>query len=316
MNKKFGITGVGGYVAPKHLKAILETGNVLTTALDITDSVGLLDSYFPEVDFFNEPERFDRHLEKLYRKGEGIDYLSICSPNYLHDAHIRMGLRTGAHAICEKPLVLNPWNLDFLEELEQESGKRVYTILQLRVHPALIALKEKMEKTGTSDKKEINLTYITSRGPWYLRSWKGNLEKSGGLASNIGIHFFDMLIWMFGQAESIEVHINEEKVVSGFLNLERARVKWFLSIDKNMLPEDVKKAGQMTYRSITVDKEEIEFSGGFTNLHTLVYESILKGEGFGITEARDSIEIIQNIRTATVKPEKENMHEKLIELNR
>lgn len=297
----FALTGAAGYITPRHLEAIEKTGNTLVAALDPHDSVGILDRYFPHADFFTEPERFDRHLDKLKRLGEKnrVHYLTVCSPNYLHDAHIRMALRVGADAICEKPLVLNPWNLDSLQELEQETGQKVYTILQLRVHPSIIALKKKFsDLQHTSKKKEIELTYITSRGNWYLHSWKGDMKKSGGLATNIGIHFFDMLMWIFGNPETNEVHVATEDKVSGYLELEHARIKWFLSIDKHDLPEDIKKKGQPTFRSIKIDDESLEFSGGFTDLHTRVYEETLAGRGFGLEDARPSIEIVHDIRHA------------------
>ena len=301
--KRFALIGAAGYIAPRHMKAIKDTGNVLLAALDKCDSVGIIDSYFPEADFFTEFERFDRHIDKLRRKGEKIDYVSICSPNYLHDAHIRFALRSGADAICEKPLVLNPWNLDALEEIEEESGHRVYNVLQLRVHPSIIELKEKIdEEYRTRDKKyNIDLTYITSRGKWYFISWKGDIAKSGGVATNIGIHFFDMLMWIFGSVQHSEVHYSEPlRKMAGYIELERAHVRWFLSVDYNDLPEDIKQKGQRTYRSITVDGEEIEFSGGFMDLHTVVYKDILEGGGFGIKEARPSIELVYQIRN--IKP--------------
>jgi UDP-N-acetyl-2-amino-2-deoxyglucuronate dehydrogenase len=301
MSKNFAMTGVGGYVAPRHLKAIKDTGNRLVAAVDPSDSVGILDRYFQDVKFFTEFERFDRHIEKLRRQDEDkhINYVSICSPNYLHDAHVRFALRVGADAICEKPLVLNPWNIDALAELEQESGRKISTVLQLRVHPALIALGDRLQKETRSDKHEIVLTYITSRGIWYLVSWKGQLERSGGLATNIGIHFFDMLIWLFGPVELSEVHHCDPKMTAGFLELERARVRWFLSINREDLPPQVDRGDQATYRSITIDGEEIEFSGGFTDLHTEIYRRTLAGDGFGLEDARPSITLAHDIREAT-----------------
>jgi len=296
--KNFALTGAAGYIAPRHLKAIQDTGSQLVAALDKHDSVGILDSYFPDCAFFTEYERFDRHLEKLRRENEGkeIHYLSICSPNYLHDAHIRTALRVGADALCEKPLVLNPWNVEALQELEADTGQRVWTILQLRVHPALIALREKIQQERRQDKYELQLTYLTSRGQWYLRSWKGDEEKSGGLATNIGVHFFDMLTWLFGEVERNEVHVSTPTTCAGYLELEKARVPWFLSIDINHIPAEVKAKGQRTYRSITLDGEEIEFSGGFTDLHTLVYQQTLAGQGFGLEEAKTAIQIVHDIR--------------------
>ena len=300
--KNFALTGAAGYIAPRHLKAIQDTGSQLVAALDKHDSVGILDSYFPDCAFFTEYERFDRHLEKLRRENEGkeIHYLSICSPNYLHDAHIRTALRVGADALCEKPLVLNPWNVEALQELEADTGQRVWTVLQLRVHPALIALREKIQQEHRQDKYELQLTYLTSRGQWYLRSWKGDEEKSGGLATNIGVHFFDMLTWLFGEVERNEVHVSTPTTCAGYLELEKARVPWFLSIDINHIPDEVKAKGQRTYRSIKLDGEEIEFSGGFTDLHTLVYQQTLAGEGFGLEEAKTAIQIVHDIRAAEV----------------
>ncbi len=299
--KNFALTGVAGYIAPRHLKAIAETGNRLVAAVDPHDSVGILDQHFPQAAFFTEFERFDRHLEKLRRgpSSERVDYVTICSPNHLHDAHIRLALRVGADAICEKPLVMNPWNLDVLAELEREyECCSVHTILQLRVHPALLALRDKL---ATSDKRHaVRLSYVTSRGQWYRYSWKGDHNKSGGVATNIGIHFFDLLIWLFGGVEKSEVHLMEAERAGGFLELKNADVQWFLSIDGNDLPESV-KGQQPTYRSITVDGEEIEFSGGFRDLHTVVYEQTLAGNGFGIEDARPSIELVHNIRTAEVE---------------
>jgi UDP-N-acetyl-2-amino-2-deoxyglucuronate dehydrogenase len=296
--KNFAITGVAGYIAPRHLKAIKETGNRLLAAVDPHDSVGILDSFFPDVSFFTEFERFDRHLEKLRRgpKENHIDYVSICSPNHLHDAHIRLALRIGANVICEKPLVINPWNLDALQQLEEETGCKINTVLQLRLHPSLIELKNKLIKPGI--KADVVLTYITSRGLWYNYSWKGIEEKSGSIATNIGIHFFDLLIWLFGNVQRNEVHIYEKKRAGGFLELDNANVQWFLSIDKNDLPAGEFEKGQRTYRSITINGEEIKFSEGFTELHNRVYEETLAGNGFGITEARPSIELVHKIRSA------------------
>lgn len=291
--------GTAGYIAPRHLTAIRDTGNDLQAALDPFDSVGILDSYFPHAHFFTEFERFDRHIDKLRRKGTKIDYVSICTPNYLHDSHIRFALRNRADAICEKPLVLNPWNLEALKEIEKETGSKVYNILQLRLHPSIIALKEKIAN-GPADKiYDVDLTYLTSRGNWYFISWKGDQNKSGGIATNIGIHFFDMLSWIFGNAKENTVHILEADRAAGFLQLEKARVRWFLSINYDYIPEEVKKKGQRTFRAITVDGTEVEFSEGFGNLHTRSYEEILKGNGFGLEEALPSINIVHDIRVAT-----------------
>jgi len=295
----FALIGAAGYIAPRHMKAIKDTGNRLITALDKYDGVGIIDSYFPEADFFTEPERFDRHLDKLRRKGDHcIDFVSICSPNYLHDAHIRLALRNGADAICEKPLVLNPWNVDALAEIEKETGKRIFTILQLRLHPAIIALKQKIEN-GPADKiYDIDLSYITSRGRWYFISWKGDKEKSGGIATNIGVHFFDMLSWIFGDVLQNTVNILDHDKAAGFLQLRKARVRWFLSINEATLPEFVRKTGKRTFRSLTIEGEEFEFSEGFTDLHTRSYEDILSGGGFGLSDARQSINTVFNIRNA------------------
>ena len=294
--KNFALIGVGGYVAPRHLKAIKETGNNLIAALDKNDSVGILDSYFPEADFFTEFERFDRHIEKLKRKGIHTDYLTVCSPNYLHDAHIRFGLRIGADVICEKPLVLNPWNVEGLMEIEKETGKKIFTILQLRLHPAIIELKEKIQKAPAGKKYDIDLRYITSRGHWYYISWKGDIQKSGGIATNIGIHFFDMLLWIFGDVKSLEVHQHTHDIAAGRLELEKANVNWFLSINADTLPQEAKLAGKRTFRSLTIDGKEFEFSEGFTELHTKSYEEILKGNGFPVTETLRSIELVNEIR--------------------
>ena len=307
----FAVVGAAGYVAPKHFKAIKDTGNNLVAALDRNDSIGILDSYSYNTAFFTEFERFDRHAEKLKRLGEDkrIHYVSICSPNYLHDAHIRFALRIGAHAICEKPLVLNPWNLDALAEIERETGKRVYNILQLRVHPSIVALREKIKKEKRKKKYNVDLSYITSRGKWYFISWKGALEKSGGIATNIGIHFFDMLIWLFGSVKYSEVHLADPKKMGGFIELDNAKVRWFLSVDKNDLPAEAVKKKSPTFRSITIDDEEIEFSGGFTDLHTMVYQDILNGKGFGIEDARPSLNLVSELRGMNpVKSGTENIH--------
>jgi UDP-N-acetyl-2-amino-2-deoxyglucuronate dehydrogenase len=302
MSKNFAVIGVGGYIAPRHLRAIRDTGNQLVAAVDPKDSVGLLDQYSFDVKFFTEIERFDRHLERLRRGPEAdrVNYVSVCSPNYLHDAHCRLALRVGADVICEKPLVINPWNFDALEELESETKHRVHTILQLRVHPALIKLRESLQES--KDQHDVELTYITSRGPWYQVSWKGHEDKSGGVATNIGVHFFDLLIWLFGEVQGVKVYYSDGNSMSGFIELERARVKWFLSVDKNNLPESAKAGNKTTYRSITVDGKEIEFSEGFTDLHTRVYEETLAGRGFGIADARPSINLTHAIRTAPISP--------------
>lgn len=297
--KNFALMGAAGYIAPRHMKAIKETNNNLIAALDKNDSVGIIDSFFPNADFFTEFERFDRHISKLkFDKDIHMDYVSICTPNYLHDAHIRFALRQGADAICEKPLVLNPWNIDALAQIEKETEKKIYNILQLRLHPSIIALKDKIEK-GPEDKVyDIDLTYLTSRGHWYYTSWKGDDAKSGGVATNIGVHFFDMLSWVFGDLKSNIVHLNTHDRSAGYLEFQRARVRWFLSINYDVLPDEIKAKGQRTYRSITIEGEELEFSGGFTDLHTLAYKDIIAGKGYGINEPRQAIAIVHDIRKA------------------
>jgi UDP-N-acetyl-2-amino-2-deoxyglucuronate dehydrogenase len=296
--KNFALIGAAGFIAPRHLKAIKETGNTLIAALDRFDQVGILDSYFPTADFFTEFERFDRHIDKLKRQGTKIDFVSICTPNYLHDSHIRFALRHHADAICEKPLVLNPWNVDALAEIEKETGHRIHNILQLRLHDSIIALKKKVEQHGHNKMYDVDLTYITSRGNWYNTSWKGDVTKSGGVATNIGIHFFDMLTWIFGPMQKSTVNILEADVAAGYLELKNARVRWLLSINANHLPDSVKTSNQRTFRSIQLEGTEIEFSDGFTDLHTKSYQAILAGNGFGLNEAKPSIELAQNIRQA------------------
>lgn len=304
----FALIGAAGFIAPRHLKAIKETGNSLLAALDKHDCVGIMDSYFPNADFFVEFERFDRHIDKLKRQGTKIDFVSICTPNYLHDSHIRFALRHGAEAICEKPIVLNPWNIDALQEIEKETGKKVNTVLQLRLHPAIIELKKKIEE-GPKDKiYDIDLTYITSRGRWYDISWKGDIQKSGGVATNIGVHFFDMLTWIFGEAKENLVHLSETNKAAGYLELKNARVRWFLSVDYNDVPIDIKAKGQRTFRSILIEGKEIEFSEGFTDLHNSTYTNIIEGKGFGLDEARQSIQIVYKIRNSQVLGLKGNYH--------
>jgi UDP-N-acetyl-2-amino-2-deoxyglucuronate dehydrogenase len=299
--KNFALIGAAGYIAPRHMQAIKATGNRLVAALDPNDSVGVLDSHFPEADFFTEFERFDRHIDKLRRAGNPgrIDYVSICSPNYLHDSHMRFALRSNADAICEKPIVLNPWNIDGLQEIERDTGRRVNTILQLRVHPAIVQLREKVAAESNGRKHDVELTYITSRGRWYLQSWKGDVRKSGGIATNIGVHFFDMLHFVFGDLQRNVVHHLSATKAAGYLEYQRARVRWFLSVDFEDVPAQAASAGQRTYRSITVDGAEIEFSGGFTDLHVRSYEEILAGRGFGLEENRTAIETVAAIRSAT-----------------
>ena len=309
--KNFALTGIAGYIAPRHLKAIQDTGNRLVAAVDPHDSVGIIDSYFPDAAFFTEFERFDRHLEKLRRSnsGEKVDYISICSPNNLHDAHMRLALRLDAHAICEKPLVMNPWNLDLLQELESESQGNIYTVLQLRLHPSLIVLREKILSRKKNNRYKVRLTYITGRGKWYHYSWKGSEERSGGVATNIGIHFFDMLMWLFGPVQNQEIYHKSKERMGGFIELENAEIEWFLSINIGDVPQNGEEPVR-TFRSITIDDEEIEFSAGFTDLHTRVYEDILAGEGFGIEDARPSIEFVHTIRSERVisRPDDENIH--------
>lgn len=301
--RNFALLGAGGFVAPRHMTAIRDTGNRLVAACDPSDSVGILDRYSFDVKFFREIERFDRFLEKLRRGPEvsRVHYVSICTPNYLHDAHVRLALRVQADAICEKPLVIKPWNLDALQQLEDETGSRVWAVLQLRVHPALLALKAEIEEAERRDRKaEVNLTYVTSRGPWYHVSWKGSETHSGGILSNIGIHFFDMLMWLFGKAERVEVHLRETSRAAGFLELKNANVRWFLSVEASDLPFTPEPGARTTFRSITVDGKEIEFTEGFADLHTRVYEKTLADEGFRISDARPSIELVQRIREAEV----------------
>ena len=293
----FALIGAAGYIAPRHMKAIKDTGNTLVAAFDPNDSVGIMDSYFPDAAFFTEFERFDRHLEKLSRAGKAVDYVSICSPNYLHDAHIRFGLRNGADVICEKPLVLNPWNAEALLETEAETGKKVNTILQLRLHPALQALKQQVEQGR--GQHEVDLTYITSRGNWYYTSWKGDVTKSGGIATNIGIHFFDMLTWIFGPMQQQTVHVHTHDRAAGVMQLEKARVRWFLSINADTLPESAVQQQKRTFRSITVDGQEVEFSEGFTDLHTRSYEEALAGKGYSISDVLPVIRLVHAIRRET-----------------
>jgi UDP-N-acetyl-2-amino-2-deoxyglucuronate dehydrogenase len=300
--RNFALTGVAGYIAPRHLRAIRDTGNRLVAAFDPSDSVGVLDQYAFDVRFFTEFERFDRHLEKLRRTSESqrVHYISVCSPNYLHDAHCRLALRIGADAICEKPLVINPWNLDALQELEHETGHRIWTVLQLRVHPKLTELRDALRRGSATSQRDVVLTYVTGRGDWYNNSWKGSLEKSGGIATNIGIHFFDLLGWLFGNSGDCAVHVNDPRRMAGFVEFERARVRWFLSVDPADLPFEAIPGKKSTYRSITIDGEEIEFTEGFTDLHTTVYEHTLAGRGFSIDDARPSVELVHGIRNSPV----------------
>lgn len=310
MMRNFAVIGVGGFIAPRHLSAIRDTGNALVAATDPNDSVGILDRYSFDVQFFREIERFDRFMEKTHRGPESrrVHYVSVCSPNYLHDAHVRLALRVGADAICEKPLVINPWNLDALEEIERETGRRVYTVLQLRVHPALVALREKLLAGNAETKHDVCLSYVTARGAWYDVSWKGSDERSGGVATNIGIHFFDLLMWLFGDVQRSEVHLRSKARMSGYMELQRANVRWFLSVDHTDLPFQPQPGVKTTYRSITVDGEELEFTEGFTDLHTRVYERTLAGDGFGIADARPSIELVYGIRSTPITAQPTVLH--------
>jgi len=308
--KNFALIGAAGYIAPRHLKAIKETGNNLIAALDKSDSVGILDSFFPQADFFTEFERFDRHLEMLRRKepDRAVHFVSICSPNYLHDAHCRFALRIGADAICEKPVVLNPWNIDALKEAEKEYGHRIFSVLQLRLHPQIVELKKKIESNSTDRKYDIDLTYITARGRWYYYSWKGSEEKSGGIATNIGVHFFDMLSWIFGPPQRNIVHIKRPDIASGYIELKKARVRWFLSLRFEDLPKEAISAGKRSYRCITIDGQPFDFTDGFQDLHTKLYEEVLKGNGFGLDENRNAIQIVYDIRNAKPEPNSGERH--------
>ena len=296
--KSFSLIGAAGYIAPRHMKAIKDTGNKLIAAFDPNDSIGIIDSYFPDADFFTEFERFDRHIDKLRRQhGHAVDYISICSPNYLHDSHIRFALRSGADAICEKPIVLNHWNIDALQDIEKETGKKVHTVLQLRLHPSIIELKKQVENSAADKKFDVDLTYITSRGKWYFHSWKGNDKRSGGVATNIGVHFYDMLHFVFGNVVENKLHYKNEFKAAGYLEYEKARVRWFLSVDVNDIPTEMKLAGKRTHRSLTMNGAEIEFSDGFADLHNRIYEDILNGGGFCLEDNRVAIETVGNIRT-------------------
>jgi len=310
VKKNFALIGAAGYVAPRHMKAIKITGNSLVAAFDPNDSVGVIDSYFPEAQFFKEFERFDRHVDKLHRNmsDQAIDYISICSPNYLHDSHMRFALRSKADAICEKPLVLNPWNIEGLMKIEKDTGNKINTILQLRLHPSIISLKNEIHNQNKTSKYEVDLTYITSRGNWYFQSWKGDIKKSGGIATNIGVHFFDMLHFVFGKIQKNEVHFISDNKGAGFLEYENARVRWFLSLDENDVPIELLSKGQRTFRSITINNKEIEFSGGFTDLHTLSYEKILSNKGFGLEENIVAIETVAKIRTSKVYKKPKEAH--------
>lgn len=306
--KKFALIGAAGFIAPRHMRAIKDTGNTIVAAMDKFDSVGILDSYFPDADFFIEFERFDRHFQKLKLYNNPIEYLTVCSPNYLHDSHIRFGLRSGADVICEKPLVLNPWNIDSLLNIEKETGKKVFNIFQLRLHPSIIALKNKIDTENSDKIYDVDLCYITSRGSWYYTSWKGDIQRSGGIATNIGVHFFDMLSWIFGDFKKSVVHIHEHDRAAGYLEFTKARVRWFLSINYEIIPEEIKKDGKRTYRLMTVNGCSFEFSDGFTDLHTDSYKKIFNGEGFTLFEAKTSIEIVHKIRNSKPVGKKGDYH--------
>lgn len=316
VGKNFALIGAAGFVAPRHMRAMRDSGSRLLAVADPHDAVGIVDEFFPDVKYFREIERFDRFLEKVRRRNsdERVDFVSICSPNYLHDAHVRLALRVRAHAICEKPLVIKPWNLDPLRELEVETGCRVHTVLQLRLHPAIVELRRKLQEQPPRGRAEIVLTYVTRRGPWYQLSWKGDEEKSGGLVTNIGIHFFDMLIWLFGSPERAVVHLRDPQRAAGCLDLERARIRWFLSVSAADLPEAAAQQGAAAYRSLAIDGQEVDFSSGFGELHTLVYRDILAGGGFGIEDARPSIEAVHMIRESPVGPiDRGEAHPQLVE---
>jgi UDP-N-acetyl-2-amino-2-deoxyglucuronate dehydrogenase len=315
--RNFALVGAAGFIAPRHMKAIRDTGNRLVAAVDPNDSVGIIDSYFPEARFFTEIERFDRFLEKQRREpgGAPVDFITVCSPNYLHDAHVRLALRVKSHAICEKPLVINPWNLDQLAELEQEHQRRIYTVLQLRLHPVVRALKEKLESEANRVRREVCLTYITRRGSWYHASWKGSDDKSGGIAMNIGIHFFDFLTWLFGPMQRSLVHCASPRTMAGCLELEWARVRWFLSVDENALPAHVRQKGGHAWRSISIDGDEVDLSEGFTDLHTDVYRDILSGGGYGVADSAPAIELVYNIRNSGVTSPNGFAHPHLAQLH-
>ncbi|PTO78179.1 Gfo/Idh/MocA family protein [Vibrio splendidus] len=306
--KKFALIGASGYIAPRHLRAIKDTGNDLVVAMDINDSVGIMDSHFPEAEFFTEFEGFSAFVEDQQLKGEKLDYIAICSPNYLHAPHMKYALKNGIDVICEKPLVLSSDDLNILKQYEELYGAKVNSILQLRLHPSIIALKEKVAAAPVDKVFDVDLTYMTSRGKWYLKSWKGFDQKSGGVATNVGVHFYDMLHFVFGDLKHNEVHFKDEKTASGYLEYERARVRWFLSIDANNLPDNAVQGEKMTYRSITIGDEELEFSGGFTDLHTQSYENVLKGTGYGIDENRVAIETVEHIRQSDVVEAGEKAH--------
>lgn len=306
--KKFALIGAAGYIAPRHMKAIRDTGNELVAAMDINDSVGIIDSHFPDAQFFTDFELFDAHVNSERRAGQGLDFVSITSPNYLHSAHIQWALRAGADAICEKPLVLHPEQIDELKAIEGETGRKINTILQLRLHPAIIALRDRVAAMPADRKADVDLTYITSRGSWYLKSWKGHIEKSGGIATNIGVHFYDMLHFVYGALRENIVHLSTPTKAAGYLEYERARVRWFLSLDVNDVPASERATGKRTYRAVVADGEDIEFSDGFTDLHTRIYEEVLAGRGFGVEENRVAIETVAHIRNAALSSFSDRTH--------
>lgn len=300
--KKFALIGAAGYIAPRHMKAILDTGNELVTAMDVNDSVGVIDSHFPDAQFFTDFELFDAHVNAERRADRGLDYIAIASPNFLHTAHMQWALRSGSDAICEKPLVLHPEQIDELKAIEDDTGRKIHTILQLRLHPAILALRDRVAQMPAGEKVDVDLTYITSRGNWYLKSWKGLNEKSGGIATNIGVHFYDMLHFVYGNVQENIVHMNTPTKAAGYLEYERARVRWFLSLDVNDVPEEERAKGKRTFRSVVADGENIEFSEGFTELHTKIYEDILSGGGFGVEDNRAAIETVSTIRNSPIAP--------------
>ncbi|MEP2735224.1 MAG: Gfo/Idh/MocA family oxidoreductase [Erythrobacter sp.] len=307
--KNFVLVGAAGYIAPRHMKAIKDTGNNLVAAMDMSDSVGIIDSHFPQAQFFTDFELFDAHLNAERRAGRGVDYVSIASPNFLHSAHMQWALRAGSDAICEKPLVLYPEQIDELKATEAETGQKIHTILQLRLHPAILALRDRVAKTPAKEKVDVDLTYITSRGNWYMKSWKNVTDKSGGIATNIGVHFFDMLHFVYGELQENIVHLNTPTKAGGYLEYGKARVRWFLSLDYNDIPEEERAKGKRTFRSVVADGENLEFSDGFTELHTKIYEDVLSGGGFGVEENRVAIETVTSIRTAPIAPAGDLAHE-------
>lgn len=312
--KRFALIGAAGYIADRHMKAIKETGNQLICASDRFDVMGRIDSYFPDAEFFLETENLDKYIDDLRREGNPIDFVSICTPNYMHPSHIRFALRNGADAICEKPLVIFPKDIHIIKDIEAETGKRVYTILQLRYHKTILELKKKIDEGG-DNMYDVDLSYITTRGKWYLKSWKGDTQKSGGIATNIGIHLFDMLIWIFGSVKENIVHVYNQDKAAGYLQLEKARVRWFLSLDSNDLPKEATDKGMRTFRSITINGDEVEFSSGFTDLHTETYQNILNGNGFGIDDAHESILLTEEVRKATPRGKKGEYHPFLSKIN-